>query len=50
MLQQKPEIEIDAKFLPLITKEDKVLKINAEGVYYRDLNCLLRQAICTRGP
>ena len=23
-----------------------MLKINAEGLYYRDLNCLLRQAIC----
>ncbi|HUK85201.1 MAG TPA: hypothetical protein VLU95_05010 [Candidatus Acidoferrum sp.] len=48
MLQQKPEIEIDAKFLPLIKKDNKVLKINAEGVYYRELNCLLRQAICTK--
>ena len=47
MLQQKPKVEIDAKYLPLIQKEDNVLKIDAEGLYYRDLNCLLRQAICT---
>ena len=48
MLEQKPNLEIDAKYLPIIQKEDNVLKINAEGLYYRDLNCLLRQAICTR--
>ena len=49
MLEQKPKLEIDAKFLPLIKKDDKVLKINAEELYYRDLNCLLRQAICADG-
>lgn len=49
MLHQQNKIEIDAKFLPLITKENNVLKINADGLYYRDLNCLLRQAICTNG-
>ena len=48
MLQQKPKLEIDAKYLPLIKKDDKVLKINAEGLYYRELNTLLRQAICAR--
>ena len=47
MLEQKPKLEIDAKYLPILQKEDNVLKINAEGLYYRDLNCLLRQAICT---
>ncbi len=47
MLEQKPKLEIDAKYLPIIQKENNVLKINAEGLYYRDLNCLLRQAICT---
>ena len=47
MLEQKPKLEIDAKYLPILQKENKVLKINAEGLYYRDLNCLLRQAICT---
>jgi len=45
--QQKKVIEIDAKYLPRVQKENNVLKINAEGLYYKDLNCLLRQAICT---
>ena len=49
MLEQKPKLEIDAKYLPIITKENNVLKIDAEGLYYRELNCLLRQAICTDG-
>ncbi len=49
MLEQKPKLEIEAKFLPLIKSEDKVLKINADGLYYKDLNCLLRQAICANG-
>jgi glutamate synthase domain-containing protein 3 len=47
MLEQKSKVEIDQKYLPLITKEGKVLKINAAGLYYKDLNALLRQAICT---
>lgn len=46
MLEQKPKLEIDAKYNPIVQKEGNVLKINAEGVYYKDLNCLLRQAIC----
>jgi len=45
--QQKKVIEIDTKYLPRVQKENNVLKINAEGLYYKDLNCLLRQAICT---
>jgi glutamate synthase domain-containing protein 3 len=45
MLEQKPKIEIDNKYLPKITKENNVLKVDAEGLYYKDLNCLLRQAI-----
>jgi glutamate synthase domain-containing protein 3 len=47
MLEQKPKLEIDAKYLPILQKENNVLKIDAEGLYYKDLNCLLRQAICT---
>ncbi len=47
MLQQKPILEIEAKYLPLIKKDEKVIKINAEGLYYRELNTLLRQAICS---
>ncbi len=38
MQQQKPKLEIDAKYLPLIKREGKVLKIDAEGLYYRELN------------
>jgi len=49
MLEQKPKIEIDIKFLSCITKESNVIKINADGLYYRDLNCLLRQAIRSEG-
>jgi len=47
MLEQKLKLEIDAKYIPIIQNENNVLKINAEGLYYKDLNCLLRQAICT---
>lgn len=47
--QQKPKLEIDAKYFPLIKKEGNVLKIEAEGLYYRELNTLLRQAICVEG-
>ena len=47
MLEQKITVEIDPKYQPCITKEGKVLKINAEGMYYKELNTLLRQAICT---
>jgi glutamate synthase domain-containing protein 3 len=46
VIEQKTIVEIDAKFLPRIIKEGNVLKIDAEELYYRDLNCLLRQAIC----
>ncbi len=49
MLEQKLKLEIDAKYLPILQKEGNVLKINAEGVYYKELNCLLRQAICANG-
>ena len=46
MLEQKNhQIEIDAKYLPRIKTENKVLKINAEGLHFKDLNCLLRSAI-----
>jgi glutamate synthase domain-containing protein 3 len=47
MPEQKVILEIDQKYQPCITKENKVLKINAEGMYYKELNALLRQAICT---
>jgi glutamate synthase domain-containing protein 3 len=48
-LQEKNQIRIDQKYLTRITREDNVLKVDAEGLYYRDLNCLLRQAIAADG-
>ena len=48
MLQQRTKaLEIDAKYQKLIKTEDKVVKINAEELYYKELNCLLRQVITT---
>ena len=48
MLMQriKPK-EIDPKYQNLIKTEGKIVKINAEGLYYKELNCLLRQVITT---
>jgi glutamate synthase domain-containing protein 3 len=46
MLQQKEKVEIDAKYQPRLTNENKILKIDAENLYYKELNCLMRQAIC----
>ncbi len=45
---QKPDakVEIDQKYLQYLTREDNVLKVNAEGLHYKELNALLRQAIC----
>ena len=46
MQQQKTsQIEIDAKYQSRIETEDKVVKINAEGLYYKELNSLLREVI-----
>jgi glutamate synthase domain-containing protein 3 len=47
MLEQKHAIEIDSKYLPIVRKQGDTLKIDAENLYYKDLNCLLREAICT---
>ena len=49
MLQTQEKKEIDQKYLPYFTREGNVLKVNAEGLYYRDLNTLLRQAIAADG-
>jgi glutamate synthase domain-containing protein 3 len=49
MLQQQNKAEIDQKYLQYFAREGNVLKVNAEGIYYRDLNSLLRQAICANG-
>jgi len=49
MLQTQEKKEIDQKYLPYFTRDGNVLKVNAEGLYYRDLNTLLRQAIVADG-
>ena len=48
MLEQKTA-QIEAKYLPRIKRENKVLKVDAEELYYRDLNALLREAISADG-
>ena len=37
--------EIDQKLLSKVKREGNVVKVDAEGLYYRDLNCLLREII-----
>jgi glutamate synthase domain-containing protein 3 len=46
-MQQNQKIEIETKYQSRTEIKDKTLKINAEDLYYKDLNCLLRQAICS---
>ena len=41
--------EIDQKYQSRITRDGKVVKVDAEGLYYRELNCLLRQLISADG-
>jgi glutamate synthase domain-containing protein 3 len=41
--QQKAMAEISANFLPRVTEEAGVYKIDAQDMYYKDLNALLRQ-------
>lgn len=38
--------EIDAEFQSRLMMDERTLIIDAEGLYYKELNCLLRQAIC----
>jgi glutamate synthase domain-containing protein 3 len=48
MQQQKCNpLEIDAKYQSRIKTEDKVVKINADGLYYKELNCLLRSVVAS---
>jgi glutamate synthase domain-containing protein 3 len=49
LLQTQEKKEIDQKYLPYFKREGTVLKINAEDLYYRDLNTLLRQTIVADG-
>jgi glutamate synthase domain-containing protein 3 len=49
MLQEpKPRLELDSNLTQRVKAEGDVTKIDAEGLYYRDLNCILR-AISGRG-
>jgi glutamate synthase domain-containing protein 3 len=45
----KPKVEIDSKYQNRITREGNIVKIDACDVYYKDLNCLLRQVIVAEG-
>jgi glutamate synthase domain-containing protein 3 len=47
LMQRIRPKEIDPKYQNLIKTENKVVKINAEGLYYKELNGLLRQLITT---
>jgi glutamate synthase domain-containing protein 3 len=49
MQTQNTPVEIDSKYKNRITREGKVVKVDAEGLYYRELNCLLRQLIRADG-
>ena len=42
-------VEIDEKYEACITREDKVVKIDAADIYYRDLNAILRAVIQNSG-
>ena len=42
IFEEKLGSKIDPKFLPYFEVKNGVLKVNAQGVYYRDLNHILR--------
>ncbi len=45
----KPKAEIDTKIQNRVVHEGKIVKIDACDVYFKDLNCLLRQIIAADG-
>ena len=45
-IQDVKSQEIDAKYQSRLSHEGTLVKVDAEGLYYRELNCLLRQLIC----
>ncbi len=47
--QNTSPTEIDLKYQSSITREGKTVKIDAEGLYYRELNGILRQLINADG-
>ena len=46
--EEKNIVEIDAKYVPRVKEENGVWKIDAEGMYYKELNSLLR-SVCSKG-
>ena len=38
--EQKHVVEIDSKYVPRVKEENGVWKIDAEGMYYKELNSL----------
>ncbi|TRO53873.1 hypothetical protein E2P61_00245, partial [Candidatus Bathyarchaeota archaeon] len=46
--EQKHIVEIDAKYVPRVKEENGIWKIDAEDMYYKDLNNLLR-SVCSKG-
>jgi glutamate synthase domain-containing protein 3 len=49
MLKEEKNIaEINANYVPRVKVENGIWKIDAEGMYYKDLNSLLR-SICSKG-
>lgn len=49
MQAQTPKPEIDPKFHSRIKREGNTVIVNASDLYYKDLNCLLRQIIAANG-
>lgn len=49
MQTEKPKSEIDPKYQNRIVHEGKIVKIDACDIYFKDLNCLLRQIIDADG-
>jgi glutamate synthase domain-containing protein 3 len=46
--EQNNSVEIDAKYVTRVKEGNGVWKIDAEGMYYKDLNSLLR-SLCSKG-
>ncbi len=49
MQAQTSPKQIDPQYQQRIKREGKTVKVNAEGLYFKDLNCLLRQLIDADG-
>jgi glutamate synthase domain-containing protein 3 len=47
--QTSPKQTIDPQYQQRIKYDGKTMKVNAEGLYFKDLNCLLRQLINANG-